>query len=331
MDVRAADSAARVARPSAARRPTRRRRLRGTPSRSNRSAALRRSLARRAARDRRRPAAPAGRASAAGSTSSNATARPSTSRRPKPFRRSASSVAATALSPRRRRLGAPPPVGAAGRLRRRRSLVCSSSTSGAVGGARPTPSTTGRSNPSRSRVPAGQLAELPRDDLGRLAHDLAAAVAAERAADAREEQPHVVVDLGRRADRRARVADAVLLPDRDRRRDAVDAIDVRLLHPLEELPRVGRQRLDVAPLPFGVDRVEGERRLPRPAHAGDDDQLAERQRDVDVLEVVRARAAHDELGGRFDGRRGDGFGHLGTARRRPGRSRSLHLELLRRA
>ena len=58
--------------------------------------------------------------------------------------------------------------------------------------------------------------------------------------------------------------------------DAVDAIDVGLLHPLEELPRVGRQRLDVAPLPFGVDRVEGERRLARSADAGDDDQLAER-------------------------------------------------------
>ena len=73
-------------------------------------------------------------------------------------------------------------------------------------------------------------------------------------------------------------------------RDAVDAIDVRLLHPLEELPGVGRQRLDVAPLPFGVNRVEGERRLSRSADAGDDDQLAERQRQVDVLEVVRARA-----------------------------------------
>ena len=77
--------------------------------------------------------------------------------------------------------------------------------------------------------------------------------------------------------------------------DAVDAVDVRLLHPLEELPRVGGQRLDVAALPFGVDRVEGERRLARSADAGDDDQLAERQREVDVLEVVRARAADDDL------------------------------------
>jgi hypothetical protein len=114
------------------------------------------------------------------------------------------------------------------------------------------------------------------DDLGGLPHDFLPALAAERAADAREEQPQVVVDLGGRADRRARVADAVLLPDRDRGADAVDAIDVRLLHPLQELAGVGRQRLDVAPLPLGVDRVEGERRLARPADPGDDDQRCRR-------------------------------------------------------
>ena len=93
-----------------------------------------------------------------------------------------------------------------------------------------------------------QVAELTRDDFRRLAQHFASAVAAERAPDAGEQQPHVVVDLGGRADRRSRVADAVLLADGDRRRDAVDAVDVRLLHPLEELARVGGQRLDVPTL-----------------------------------------------------------------------------------
>ena len=83
-------------------------------------------------------------------------------------------------------------------------------------------STTGRSKPISRRVPGRQLAQLARDDLGGFAHDLLAALPAERPPDAREQQPHVVVDLGRRADGRARVADAVLLPDGDRRRDAVD-------------------------------------------------------------------------------------------------------------
>jgi hypothetical protein len=89
-------------------------------------------------------------------------------------------------------------------------------------------------------------------------------VRAIRIADAREQQAQVVVDLGDRADGRARVVAGRLLLDRDRRRQALDQVDVGLLHQLQELPRVGGQRLDVAALPFGVQRVEGERRLARP-------------------------------------------------------------------
>src|SRR5882672_10519483 len=44
--------------------------------------------------------------------------------------------------------------------------------------------------------------------------------------------------------------------DGDRRREAVDAVHVGLGELLEELPGVRRQRLDVPPLPLGVDRVE---------------------------------------------------------------------------
>ena len=130
------------------------------------------------------------------------------------------------------------------------------------------------------------------DALERLRGDLAAAEVAVRHADVGEQQPQVVVDLGDGADRRARVRAGRLLLDRDGRRQAVDEVDVRLLHLLEELAGVGRQRLDVAALSFGVDRVEGERRLARPRQAGDDDQLVAREVDVDILEVVDARAAH---------------------------------------
>ena len=35
-------------------------------------------------------------------------------------------------------------------------------------------------------------------------------------------------------------------------------LDVRLLHHLEELARIGREALDVAPLALGIDGVEGE-------------------------------------------------------------------------
>ncbi len=140
------------------------------------------------------------------------------------------------------------------------------------------------------------LAELSGDHFGGFAHHLTSAVAAERASDARVQQPHVVVDFRRRADGRAGVADAVLLPDGDGRRDAVDSIDVRLLHPLEKLARVRGQRFDVPALPFRVDRVEGERRLSRSAHAGDDNQRPDRQGQIDILEIVGARAPDDDFG-----------------------------------
>ena len=67
----------------------------------------------------------------------------------------------------------------------------------------------------------------------------------------------------------------------------------------EELPRVRRQRLDVAALTLGVDGVERERRLARARQPGEDDQLVARQLEVDVAEVVLTRAAdHDRVAGR---------------------------------
>ena len=67
-------------------------------------------------------------------------------------------------------------------------------------------------------------------------------------------------------------------------------LDVRLLHHLQELARVGRQGLDVAALPLGIDGVEGEAGLARARQAGDDRQALARDLDVDALEVVLARA-----------------------------------------
>ena len=136
------------------------------------------------------------------------------------------------------------------------------------------PSTTGRSKPSNSRRAFGQRQQLACDDLGGLANDLLPALPADGPAHARIQQAHVVVNLGDGADRRARVADAVLLADGDRRANAFDLVDVGLLHPLEELAGIGGERLDIAPLPFGVNGVEGERRLARAADAGEHDQLA---------------------------------------------------------
>ena len=110
-------------------------------------------------------------------------------------------------------------------------------------------------------------------------------------ADARPEQAHVVVDLGDGADGRARVAGGGLLLDRDGGREAVDALDVRLLHQLEELAGVGGERFHVAALALGVDRVERQRGFARAGQAGDHHQLVPRNIHVDVLQIVFACAA----------------------------------------
>ena len=87
-------------------------------------------------------------------------------------------------------------------------------------------------------------------------------------------------------------------PEGDRGRNALDPIGVWFVQPGQELSRVRREGLDVAPLALGVERVERQRALAGPAHARHDDQPAERQVEVDPLEVVGANAAqHDRLCG----------------------------------
>ena len=115
-------------------------------------------------------------------------------------------------------------------------------------------------------------------------------------ANPRPQQPHVVIDLGHRGDGRARVAAGGLLLDRDRGAQPVDMLDIGLLHHLEELAGIGRQALDIAPLPLGIDRIEREAALPRARKPRDHDQAVARQRDVKALEVMLARPAHGDVG-----------------------------------
>ena len=109
--------------------------------------------------------------------------------------------------------------------------------------------------------------DLVDDLLGRLGGDGVAAGGTVRTPDPRPQQAQVVVDLGDRAHRRARVARGRLLVDRDGRGQPLDRIDVGLVHLAKELARVGRQRLDVAALALGVDGVEGEAGLARSPRA----------------------------------------------------------------
>ena len=129
--------------------------------------------------------------------------------------------------------------------------------------------------------------------VGGLALNHATALGTVRHAHARKEKAQVVVDLGDGAHRRARVSRRGLLIDGDGGREAVDGVEVWLVHLAQELASVAGQALDVAALALGIDGVEGKARLTRAGEARDHRELVARDAHVDVLQVVLAGAAYD--------------------------------------
>ena len=106
--------------------------------------------------------------------------------------------------------------------------------------------------------------------LGGFRSNFAAATRTEGASDARPEQLQIIVYLGHRSDGRTRCLDGVRLLDGDSGRNAADVVHARFVHAIEELPHVRAERLDVAALAFGIDRLEGQTRFAAPAGTGDD-------------------------------------------------------------
>src|SRR4051812_14782803 len=132
-----------------------------------------------------------------------------------------------------------------------------------------------------------------KDAVRRVFRDQRPAAPAIQLRRAGEQQLQVIVQLGHRADRRARGAHRVRLVDGDGRRNAVDRVDLRLVHPVEELARVRAEGLDVAALALRVESVEDERGLARARNAGHDHELSGRDCDAQVLQVVLAGAFDD--------------------------------------
>ena len=145
------------------------------------------------------------------------------------------------------------------------------------------------------------LADFPVQDglddlLAGLARDGLAAVGAMRDADSRVDDAQVIVNFRDGADGGARRARGGFLLDGDRRRKPFDHIDFRALHLVEKLPRISGERFDVAALAFGIDGIEGQRRLARTGEASDDRKAVPGNFNADILEVVLARAPDYQFG-----------------------------------
>ena len=109
---------------------------------------------------------------------------------------------------------------------------------------------------------------------------------------AREQELQVVVELRHGAHGRAGGAHRIRLIDRDRGRDALDGIHHGAIHAIQELPRVRREGLDIPALTLGVQGVEHQRGFSRAADSRYDDQLVDREVEVEILEIVLTRAAN---------------------------------------
>jgi hypothetical protein len=114
--------------------------------------------------------------------------------------------------------------------------------------------------------------------------------------DACPQQPEIVVRLGRRPDSGARGLGRVFLLDRDGGREAVDPVDVGLLHALEKLPCIGGQRLHVPPLSLGVNRIERERRLPGSRRSRHHRERPPRYVEIESFEVVLSCSSNSDVG-----------------------------------
>ena len=82
-----------------------------------------------------------------------------------------------------------------------------------------------------------------------------------------------------------------VLLKRDGRRYRGDVICIRFGKLVQKLSRRGRKGFDVAPLPFGVKRIESQTGFTGATDSADDSQLVERDVQVNVFQVVNPNAA----------------------------------------
>ena len=109
---------------------------------------------------------------------------------------------------------------------------------------------------------------------------------------AAKEQTQAIVELGHGAKGGAHARHARTLVQRERRRHVQHLIHLGVLGLRQTTAGIGAERLQVTARALGIKNSQCQRTLARTRHAGNTHELSQRNIDIDVLEVMDARATH---------------------------------------
>ena len=107
-----------------------------------------------------------------------------------------------------------------------------------------------------------------------------------------KEQAQAVVELGHGAKGRAYARNAGALMQRERRRHMQHLVHLRMLGLRQATAGIGAERLQVTARALGIEDAQRQRALARTRHAGNTHEPAQRNIDIDILEVMDARATY---------------------------------------
>ena len=125
--------------------------------------------------------------------------------------------------------------------------------------------------------------------------DFLAALRAMRMPHARIKQAQIIVDFRHRADGRARIAAGGFLVNGDSGGQAVNLVNIGLLHLPQKLPRIAGQAFHIAPLSLGINGIERQRAFARPGQPRKHNKLVARDGQADIAQVMLSCAANDDL------------------------------------
>ncbi len=142
-------------------------------------------------------------------------------------------------------------------------------------------------NPASLRHSHNQIYHL----VHRLTADHSSALRTVRNTHTGIQKPEIVIYFRHGTDRRPRITVCGLLINGNCGRKSLDALHIRFFHLTQKLPGVGREALHIPSLALRVNRVKGQRALPRSGKAGQHNQFISGNIQINMFQIIFSRAA----------------------------------------